>query len=65
MEKAFKTLKSAFIFTPVLYLFDLFKKIIIKINTSNYALRVIFLKKALIKSFTSLPFIPKSLYRRK
>ena len=42
MEKAFKTLKSVFIFTPVLYLFNPFRKIIIKINTFNYALRVIF-----------------------
>ena len=41
MEKAFGTLKSAFIFTPILHLFDPFKKIVIKINTSDYALRVI------------------------
>ena len=42
MEKAFGILKSAFIFVFILYLFNPFKKIIIKINTSNYALRVIF-----------------------
>ena len=42
MEKAFKILKSAFTFAPVLHLFDPFKKIVIEINASNYALRVIF-----------------------
>ena len=42
MEKTFGTLKSAFTFTPVLHLFNPFKKIVIKINTSNYVLRVIF-----------------------
>ena len=41
MEKAFGTLKSVFISTPVLYLFNPFRKIVIKINTSNYTLRVI------------------------
>ena len=41
MEKVFKTLKSAFVFAPILYLFNPFKKIIIKINTFNYTLRVI------------------------
>ena len=41
MEKAFGTLKSAFIFTLVLCLFNPFRKIVIKINTSNYALRII------------------------
>ena len=42
MEKAFRILKSAFIFIPVLYLFNPFRKIIIEINTSDYALGVIF-----------------------
>ena len=41
MEKAFGTLKSVFIFAPVLYLFNPFKKIVVEINTSDYALRVI------------------------
>ena len=41
MEKAFRTLKSIFIFTPILYLFNPFKKIIIEINTFDYILRVI------------------------
>ena len=41
MEKVFGILKSAFIFTPILRLFNPFKKIIIKINTFNYALKVI------------------------
>ena len=42
MEKAFGTLKSAFISAPILRLFNPFRKIIIEINTFNYALRVIF-----------------------
>ena len=42
MEKAFGILKSAFVFAPVLRLFNPFRKIVIQINTSNYALRVIF-----------------------
>ena len=41
MEKTFETLKSAFTSAPVLRLFDPFKKIVIEINTSDYALRVI------------------------
>ena len=41
MEKAFGILKSAFIFTPVLCLFNPFKKIVIEINAFDYALRVI------------------------
>ena len=41
MEKAFGILKSVFIFAPGLRLFDLFRKIVIEINTFNYALRVI------------------------
>ena len=41
MGKAFGTLKSAFVFTPILHLFNPFRKIVIEINTSNYALRVI------------------------
>ena len=41
MEKAFRTLKSAFISTPVLRLFNPFRKIVIEINASDYALRVI------------------------
>ena len=41
MEKAFGTLKSAFISTPILRLFNPSKKIIIEINASDYALKVI------------------------
>ena len=41
MEKTFGTLKSAFISAPVLRLFDPFKKIVIEINASDYALGVI------------------------
>ena len=42
MENAFGILKYGFISAPVLRLFNPSRKIIIKINTSNYALRVIF-----------------------
>ena len=42
MEKAFRILKSAFIFTPILCLFNPFRKIVIEINASDYALGVIF-----------------------
>ena len=41
MEKAFGTLKSAFVFIPILRLFDPFRKIVIEINASDYALGVI------------------------
>ena len=41
MEKAFGILKSVFISAPVLHLFDPFKKIVIEINASDYALGVI------------------------
>ena len=41
MEKAFGILKSAFTSTPILRLFNPFKKIVIEINTSDYALKVI------------------------
>ena len=41
MEKAFGILKSAFIFTPILRLFNPFRKIVIEINASDYALRVV------------------------
>ena len=40
MEKAFGILKSVFTSAPVLYLFDPFKRIVIEINTSDYALKV-------------------------
>ena len=42
MEKAFGILKSVFTFSPVLRLFNPFKKIVIEINTSDYTLGVIF-----------------------
>ena len=41
MEKAFGILKSAFVFAPILRLFNPFRKIVIEINASDYALRVI------------------------
>ena len=41
MEKAFEILKSAFISVLILHLFNPFKKIVIKINAFNYALKVI------------------------
>ena len=56
MEKAFGTLKSAFTSTPVLRLFDPFKKIVIEINASNYALRVILSQKGLNKKFHPIAF---------
>ena len=42
MEKVFRILKSAFISVLILRLFNPFKKIIIEINASDYALRAIF-----------------------
>ena len=56
MEKVFGTLKSAFISTPVLYLFDPFRKIVIKINAFDYALRVILSQKSLNKKFHPITF---------
>ena len=41
MEKAFGTLKSAFVSTPILHLFNPFRKIVIEINASDYTLKVI------------------------
>ena len=41
MKKAFGILKSIFISTPILRLFNPAKKIVIEINTSNYTLGVI------------------------
>ena len=41
MEKIFGILKFAFIFALILRLFDPFRKIIIKINTFDYALGVV------------------------
>ena len=61
MEKAFKILKSAFIFTPILRLFNPFKKIVIKINTSNYALKVILSQKNLNKKFHPITFYSQKL----
>ena len=42
MEKAFGILKSAFVFAPVLRLFDPFRKIVIEIDASDYALGAVF-----------------------
>ena len=56
MEKAFKTLKSTFISTPILRLFNPFKKIVIEINTFNYALRIILSQKGFNKKFYFITF---------
>ena len=56
MEKAFRTLKSTFISILILHLFNPFKKIIIEINASNYALRVILSQKGLNKKFYLIAF---------
>ena len=56
MEKAFGILKSAFVFTPILRLFNPFRKIVIEINTSDYTLRVILSQKGLNKKFHSVAF---------
>ena len=56
MEKAFRTLKSVFIFAPVLRLFNPFKKIVIEINASDYALGVILFQKGLNKKFHLITF---------
>ena len=56
MEKAFGTLKFIFTSAPVLYLFNPSKKIVIEINASNYALRVILSQKGLNKKFHPVAF---------
>ena len=56
MEKAFGTLKSAFIFILILYLFNPFRKIVIEINAFNYALKVILFQKGLHKKFHFITF---------
>ena len=61
MEKAFGTLKSAFVFTPILRLFNPFRKIVIEINASNYALRAILSQKGLNKKFHPIAFYSQKL----
>ena len=56
MEKAFGTLKSAFISALILRLFNPSRKIVIKINTFNYTLRVILSQKGLNKKFHPIAF---------
>ena len=56
MEKAFRTLKSTFVFTLILRLFNPFRKIAIEINASDYALRVILSQKGLNKKFYLITF---------
>ena len=56
MEKVFGTLKFVFIFVPVLRLFNPFKKIVIKINVFDYALRVVFSQKGLNRKFHPVTF---------
>ena len=41
MKRAFGILKSAFVSTPILRLFNPFRKIVIEINTSDYTLEVV------------------------
>ena len=61
MEKAFGTLKSVFTFAPVLRLFDPFRKIVIKINASDYALGVILSQKGLNIKFHPIVFYSRKL----
>ena len=61
MEKAFGILKSAFIFAPILRLFNPFKKIVIEINTSDYALRVILSQKGPNGKFHLIAFYSQKL----
>ena len=56
MEKAFGILKSAFVSIPILHLFNPFRKIIIEINASDYALRVILSQKGLNEKFHLIAF---------
>ena len=56
MEKAFGTLKSAFVFAPILRLFNPFRKIVIKINAFDYALGVVLSQKGLNKKFHPIAF---------
>ena len=56
MEKAFGTLKSAFISALILRLFNPFKKIIIEINASDYALRAVFSQKGPNRKFHLITF---------
>ena len=61
MEKAFGTLKSAFIFTLILRLFNPFRKIIIEINAFDYALGAILSQKGLNKKFHLIAFYSQKL----
>ena len=61
MEKVSGALKSVFIFILILYLFNPFKKIIIEINTFDYALRVVFSEKSLNKKFHPVAFYSQKL----
>ena len=61
MEKAFGTLKSAFVSTPVLRLFNPSRKIVIETNASDYALRVILSQKGLNKKFHPVTFYSQKL----
>ena len=56
MEKAFGILKSAFIFTLILHLFNPFKKIVIEMNTFNHALKVTLFQKGLNKKLHLIAF---------
>ena len=56
MEKAFGTLKSVFVSAPVLRLFDPFRKIVIEINASDYALGAVLSQKGLNGKFHPVTF---------
>ena len=56
MEKTFGTLKSAFTSAPILRLFNPFKRIIIEINASDYALKAVLFQKGLDKKFHPIAF---------
>ena len=61
MEKAFGTLKSAFVSAPILRLFNPSRKIVIKTNASNYALRAILSQKNPNKKFHPIAFYSQKL----
>ena len=61
MKKAFGILKSAFVFIPVLRLFNPFRKIVIEINASDYALGVILSQKGLNGKFHPIAFYSQKL----
>ena len=61
MEKAFGTLKSAFVFTPILRLFNPSRKIVIKTNASDYALGAVLSQKGPNGKFHPIAFYSQKL----